>query len=84
MTQKILFLTKKTKRGRPLGTIWEDINQGQSVALGKFSASCKYCEEAWNREEVSKLEEHLSNHCKGASANVVRKYMTKVLERQDK
>ena len=37
-----------------------------------------------NRGEVSKLEEHLSNHCKGAPANVVRKYMTKVLERQDK
>ena len=45
---------------------------------------CKYYKEAWNREEVSKLEEHLSNHCKGAPANVVRKYMTKVLERQDK
>ena len=75
---------QKNKGGRPLGTIWEDINQGQSVTLGKFSASCKYCEKAWNRGEVSKLEEHLSNHCKGASANVVRKYMTKVLERQDK
>ena len=36
---------QKNKGGRPLGTIWEDINQGQSVALGKFSASCKYCEE---------------------------------------
>jgi hypothetical protein len=75
---------QKNKGGRPLGTIWEDINQGQSVAPGKFSASCKYCEEIWNRGEVSKLEEHLSNHCKGAPANVVRKYMTKVLERQDK
>jgi len=52
--------------------------------MGKFSASCKYCEEAWNCEEVSKLEEYLSNHCKGASANVVRKYMTKVLKCQDK
>ena len=75
---------QKNKGGRPLGTIWEDINQGQSVASGKFSASCKYCVEAWNHGEVSKLEEHLSNHCKGASANVIRKYMTKVLEHQDK
>ena len=48
---------QKNKGGRPLG-IWEDINQGQSVALGKFSASCKYCKEVWNRGEVSKLEEH--------------------------
>ena len=63
---------------------WKDINQEQSVALDKFSASYKYCEEAWNRREVSKLEEYLLNHCKGAPANVVRKYMTKVLERQDK
>ena len=75
---------QKNKGGRPLGTIWKDINQGQSVAPGKFSVSCKYCEEAWNHEEVSKLEEYLSNYCKGTPANVVRKYMTKVLERQDK
>ena len=27
---------QKNKGGRPLGTIWEDINQGQSVAPGKF------------------------------------------------
>jgi len=37
---------QKNKGDRPLGTIWEDINQGQSVALGKFSALCKYCEKA--------------------------------------
>jgi len=74
---------QKNKGGRPLGTIWEDINQGQAVAPGKFAASCKYCEVTWKRGEVSKLEEHLSNHCKGAPANVVRKYMTRVLERQD-
>jgi len=27
---------QKNKGGRPLGTIWEDINQGQSVTSGKF------------------------------------------------
>jgi hypothetical protein len=75
---------QKTKGGRPLGTIWEDINQGKVISPGKFSASCKYCEQTWNRGEISKLEEHLSNHCQRAPANVVRKYMTKVLERQDK
>ena len=75
---------QKNRGGRPLSTIWEDINQGQSVALCKFSASCKSCEEAWNHEEVSKLEKHLSNYCKGTPANIIRKYMTKVLERQDK
>ena len=45
---------------------------------------CKYCEKSWNRGEISKLEEHLSNHCQGAPADVVRKYMSKILERQDK
>ena len=78
------IFNQKNKEGRPLETICEDINQGQFVASGKFSALCKYCEEVWNHGEVSKLEEHLSNYCKGAPANVVRKYMTKVLKRQDK
>ena len=75
---------QKNRGGRQLSTIWEDINQGQAVAPGKFSASCKYCEKTWTRGEISKLEEHLSNHCQSAPANVVRKYMTKILERQDK
>jgi hypothetical protein len=75
---------QKNKGGRPLSTIWEDINQGQVIALGKFSASCKYCEITWKRGELSKLEEHLSNHCKRAPADIVRKYMYKILERQDK
>jgi len=35
---------QKNKGGRPLGTIWEDINQGQVITLGKFATSCKYCE----------------------------------------
>jgi hypothetical protein len=75
---------QKNKGGRPLSTIWEDINQGQVIAPGKFSASCKYCETTWKRGELSKLEEHLSNHCKRAPADIVRKYMHKILERQDK
>ena len=75
---------QKNRGGRPLGTIWEDINQGQAIAPGKFSASCKYCKTTWTHGEISKLEEHLSNHCQSAPANVVRKYMTKILERQDK
>ena len=75
---------QKNKERRPLSTIWEDINKGQIIASGKFSASCKYCETTWNRGEIPKLEEHLLNHCKSAPASVVRKYMTKILERQDK
>jgi hypothetical protein len=75
---------KKNRGGRPPHTIWEDINKGEPVGSGKFAASCKYCDITWSRGEVSKLEDHLSNHCQRAPAIVVRKYMTKVMERQDK
>ena len=77
-------IPKKNKGGRPSNSIWEDINRGESIGSGKFSASCRYCNTQWTRGEVSKLEEHLSNHCPRAPANVVRKYMSKVIERQDK
>ncbi|GET54676.1 ribonuclease H-like domain-containing protein [Rhizophagus irregularis DAOM 181602=DAOM 197198] len=62
----------------------EDINKGESVGSSKFSAFCKYCKITWKRDKISKLEEHLSNHCKNAPATIVRKYMSKILERQDK
>ena len=75
---------RKPKGGRPPNNIWEDINKGDSVGSGKFAASCKYCNTTWSRGEVSRLEEHLSNHCQEAPAGVVRKYMNKVMERQDK
>ncbi|GET52819.1 ribonuclease H-like domain-containing protein [Rhizophagus irregularis DAOM 181602=DAOM 197198] len=77
-------IKKKNRGGRPLNSIWEDINKGEAVGSGKFAASCKYCKNTWSRGEVSKLEEHLSNHCPDAPAAVVRRYMTKVMERQDK
>jgi len=75
---------KKHKGGRPINSIWEDINKGDSVGSGKFSAACKYCGTSWKRGEIAKLEEHLSNHCKDAPAAIVRKYMSKIMERQDK
>ncbi|GET62786.1 ribonuclease H-like domain-containing protein [Rhizophagus irregularis DAOM 181602=DAOM 197198] len=53
--------------------IWEDINKGKAVSSGKFAASCKYCKNTWSRSEVSKLEEHLSNHCPESPAAVVRR-----------
>jgi hypothetical protein len=77
-------IQKKNKGGRPPNSIWEDINKGEAVGSGKFAASCKYCKNTWSRSKVSKLEEHLSNYCSDAPAAVVRRYMTKVMERQDK
>ena len=76
--------TQKNRGGRPLNSIWEDIQQGASVAPGKFAATCKYCGASWSRGEIPKLEQHLSNHCSEAPGSVVRKYMTKILERSDK
>src|SRR5882762_9046243 len=73
---------KKNKGGRSPNSIWEDINKGMSIGSGKFAASCKYCDNTWPRGDVARLEEHLSNHCSGTPAAIVRKYMAKVLERQ--
>ncbi|GET56115.1 ribonuclease H-like domain-containing protein [Rhizophagus irregularis DAOM 181602=DAOM 197198] len=67
-----LPIKMKNRGGRPPNSIWEDINKGEAVGSGKFAAS------------FSKLEEHLSNHCPDAPAAVVRRYMTKVMEWQDK
>ena len=75
---------KKNKGGRPLNSVWEDIQQEEHVGSEKFSASCKYCNSTWTHGEISKLDEHLSNYCRSALAAVVRKYMTKVMEQQDK
>ena len=77
-------VSRKHKGGRPPSDIWDDINKGASVGSGKFAAFCKYCNTTWPRGEVSRLEEHLSNHCQGVPAIVVRKYMTKVIERQER
>ncbi|GBC53927.2 ribonuclease H-like domain-containing protein [Rhizophagus irregularis DAOM 181602=DAOM 197198] len=76
-------IKKKNRGSRSPNSIWEDINKGEAVGSGKF-ASCKYCKNTWSRGKVLKLEEHLSNHCPDAPAAVVRRYMTKVMERQDK
>ncbi|GBC23526.2 ribonuclease H-like domain-containing protein [Rhizophagus irregularis DAOM 181602=DAOM 197198] len=77
-------IKKKNREGRPPNSIWEDINKGEAVSSGKFATSCKYCKNIWSHSKVSKLEEHLSNHCPDAPAVVVRRYMTKVMEWQDK
>ena len=74
----------KNKGGRPPSSIWDNITKGQHVGSGKYHATCKYCNSSWARGDVSKLEEHLANHCSEAPAPIVRKYLAKVLEREDK
>ena len=75
---------RKNKGGRPLNTIWDDIQKGEHVSSSKFAASCKYCGSKWAHRKIPKLEEHLSNHCQKAPAAVVRKYMSKVIEQKNK
>ncbi|GET52904.1 ribonuclease H-like domain-containing protein [Rhizophagus irregularis DAOM 181602=DAOM 197198] len=66
-------IKNKNRGGQPPNSIWEDINKGEAVGSGKFAASCKYCKNTWSRDKVSKLEEHLSNHCPDAPVAVVRR-----------
>jgi hypothetical protein len=55
---------QKSKGGRPLNSIWEDINKGESVGSGKFSASCKYCENEFGRINVviENLQNEINQH----------------------
>ena len=74
----------KRKAERPLSSIWEDITKGDHVDLGKYQATCKYCNFSWPWGDVSKLKKHFANHCSEAPVSTVRKYLTKVLEHEDK
>src|SRR3954471_23710020 len=63
MTSTLDSGKNKNRGGRPLNSIWEDITRGSHVGSGKYQATCKYCNFFWSRGDVSKLEEHLANHC---------------------
>ena len=69
-------ISKKNRRRQPLNSIWEDIEQGESIGSGKFLASCKFCSCVWKCSKISRLEEHLANHCEKAPPEIIRKYMT--------
>ncbi|EXX56561.1 hypothetical protein GLOIN_2v1489170 [Rhizophagus irregularis DAOM 181602=DAOM 197198] len=77
-------IKKKNKGDWPSNSIWKDINKGKAISSSKFAASCKYCKNTWSYGKVSKLEKHLLNHCPDAPVAVVKRYMIKVMERQDK
>ncbi|PKC02066.1 hypothetical protein RhiirA5_402549 [Rhizophagus irregularis] len=74
-------IKKKNRGGQPPNSIWEDINKEEAVGSGKFATSCKYCKNTWSHDEVSKLEEHLSNHCPDAPAAVVRRFRNAPLKK---
>jgi hypothetical protein len=84
MTSTLNLKKNKYRGGKPLGSIWEDITRGSNVGSGKYQAICKYCSFFWSRGDVSKLEEHLANHYSEAPASVIRRYLSKVLEWEDK
>src|SRR4051794_18817125 len=77
-------ISKKNRRGRLLNSIWEDIEQEESIGSRKFLASCKFCSCEWKCGEISKLEKHLANHCEKASSKIIRKYMTTIIKYQNK
>jgi hypothetical protein len=80
----ILNSERDKNKGRPLSSVWDEITRGNHVGSGKYQVTCNYCNTTWSRGDVSKLEEHLANHCFEAPASIVRKYLNKVLEREDK
>lgn len=80
----ILNSERDKNKGRPLSSVWDEITRGNHVGSGKYQATCNYCNTTWSRGDVSKLEKHLANHCSEAPASIVRKYLNKVLEREDK
>ena len=80
----ILNSERDKNKGRPLSSVWDEIIRGDHVGSGKYQATCNYCNTTWSRGDVSKLEEHLANHYSEAPGSIVRKYLNKVLEREDK
>ena len=77
-------LSTQKKGGRLLNSIWKDIQQEASVTFKKFATTCKYCGASWLCGKISKFKQHFSNYCEEVLGSVVRKYMTKILERSDK
>src|SRR5215469_17815871 len=59
----ILNSERDKNKGRPLSSVWDEIIRGDHVGSGKYQATCNYCNTTWSRGDVSKLEEHLANHC---------------------
>jgi hypothetical protein len=45
MSNKLIenLFTQKKRDSHPLNSMWEDIQQGASVAPEKFAVTCKYC-----------------------------------------
>ena len=84
MTSTLDLEKNKNKGGRPPSSTWEDAIRGNPVGSGKYHATCKYCNFSWSRGDISKLEEHFANHCSEAPGPIVRKYLNKILEREDK
>ena len=84
MTSTLDLEKNKNKGGRPPSSTWEDAIRGNPVGSGKYHATCKYCNFSWLRGDISKLEEHFANYCSEAPGPIVRKYLNKILEREDK
>ncbi|EXX71684.1 hypothetical protein RhiirA5_437993 [Rhizophagus irregularis] len=84
MTSTLDLEKNKSKGGRPPSSIWKDAIRGNPVSSGKYHATCKSCNFSWSQGNISKLEEHFANYCSEAPGSIVRKYLNKILEREDK
>lgn len=71
---------EKNIGGRPLGPVWDHFTRGNEKTKGKYEATCNYCNKHWERGEPCDLEIHLASHCSTAPKEVIREFLTKVLQ----
>lgn len=68
--------TKSSKAGRPQNEVWDYYTQGDRDANGHANATCNFCNQKFNRGEVTILQGHIANHCLKSPAELIRKYQT--------
>jgi hypothetical protein len=65
------IIPSKRERGRPKDDVWSHYEQGERDSQGHASATCKYCNKKYNRDDTMILKAHLANHCKDAPGSVI-------------
>ena len=64
----------KGKGGQPQNEVWKYYTQNERDSEGHASATCKFCEQKFSRDDVTTLQGHIANHCLNASFPLIWKY----------
>ena len=62
------------KRGRKFTDIWDNMIKGEKQSQGHYLATCIHCCQHWKFGKLHKLREHLANHCKKCSKDILQYY----------